>query len=148
MKRREGGLKFSLIFASFFGAAMVAAAFAYSNYRFSQYKFMDFSDSIFYTKKDIFTPEDDVYTMVVYSSNMQDFDTFKSKISKDDPILAIDIFQQKRGKQGDVLFLWAGINTVLQVVQRFNIYRVPTVFRIKRFKDTKFKQDSLIEVIE
>ena len=30
------------VFASFFGAALIAAAFAYFNYKFSEYKFIDF----------------------------------------------------------------------------------------------------------
>jgi len=148
MKLNRGGGSFSLVFASFFGAAMIAAAFAYSNYRYSEYKFIDFSKSIFYTKKDIFTPEQDVYTVVIYSSNMQDFNTILDKITKNNPILAIDISQQKRGKDGDVLFIWSGMNTLLKVVQRFNVYDVPSAFRIKRFKNSNFKQDSLIEVVE
>ena len=53
MSSARGRRQFSLIFASFFGAAMIAGAFAYSNWRFSEYKFIDFSKLIFYTKKDI-----------------------------------------------------------------------------------------------
>ncbi len=146
MNRGRG--QFSLVFASFFGAALIAAAFAYSNYRFSEYKFIDFSKWIFYTQKDIFTPQYDNYTVVVYSSNMQNFNTILGKISKDNPILAIDIFQQKRGKKGDVLYISSGMNTLLQVIQRFNVYEIPSAFRIKRFKNSNFKQDSLVEIIE
>ncbi len=148
MKLGRGRGQFFLVFASFFGAAMIATAFAYSNYRFSQYKFIDFSESIFYTKEDIFTPKDDLYTVVIYSSNMQSFNTILGKLSRDNPILAIDMFQQKRGQEGEVLYIWAGMNTILQVVQRFNVYELPTVLRIKRFEGSNFKQDSLIEVIE
>jgi hypothetical protein len=79
---------------------------------------------------------------------MQDFNTILGKITKNNPILAIDMFQQKRGKEGDVLFIATGMNTLLKVVQRFNVYEVPSAFRIKRFKNSNFKQDSLIEVIE
>lgn len=148
MKLNRGRGQFSLVFASFFGAAMIAAAFAYSNYRYSEYKFIDFSKSIFYTKKDIFTPKYDTYTVVIYSSNMQSFNTILGKISKNNPILAIDMFQQKRGKEENVLFIGAGMNTLLKVVQRFNVYELPSAFRLKRFKGSNFKQDSLIEVIE
>ena len=115
---------------------------------FSEYKFIDFSKWIFYTKKDIFTPQYDKYTVVVYSSNMQDFNTILGKITKDNPILAIDMFQQKRGKKGEVLYINSGMNTLLQVIQRFNVYELPSAFSIKRFKNSNFKQDSLIEVIE
>jgi len=140
--------QFSLVFASFFGAAMIAAAFAYSNYRFSQYKFIDFSQSIFYTKDDIFTPKYDEFIVVIYSSNMQNFDTIKSKISKEYPIVAIDMFQQKRGEIDEVLYIWAGMNRLLQVIQRFNIVEIPSSFKIKRYRDTNFKQDSLVKVIK
>ena len=148
MKTNGGRRQFSLVFASFFGAAMIAAAFAYSNYRYSQYKFLDFSDLIFYTKKDIFTPNSDKYTVVIYSSNMQKLSSIIGKVSKENPILAIDMFQQKRGKEGQILYLWAGMNTILKVVQRFNVYEIPSAFRIKRFKNKNYKQDSLIEVVK
>mgnify|MGYP001774204115 CR=1 FL=1 len=148
MKINRGRGQFSLVFASFFGAAMIAAAFAYSNYRYSEYKFINFSNLIFYTKKDIFTPVSEKYTVVVYSSNMQDFNTILDKISKENPILAIDMFQQKRGKEGEVLYIASGMNTLLKVVQKFNVYDLPSAFRIKRFKDMNYKQDSLIEVVQ
>jgi len=148
MKINRGRGQFSLIFASFFGAAMIAAAFAYSNYRYSEYKFLDFSNLIFYTKKDIFTPVSEKYTVVVYSSNMQNFNTILDKISKENPILAIDMFQQKRGKEEEVLYLFSGMNTILKVIQKFNVYDLPSAFRIKRFKDMNYKQDSLIEVVQ
>ena len=50
-KRRGSLLPLTYIFGSFFGAAMIATAFAYSNYRFSQYKFVDFAKLVFYEKK-------------------------------------------------------------------------------------------------
>ncbi|WP_024954933.1 hypothetical protein [Sulfurospirillum arcachonense] len=146
MNRGRG--QFSLVFASFFGAALIAAAFAYSNYRFSEYKFIDFSKWTFYTKKDIFHPISDKYTVIIYSSNMQELNTVLDKISKDNPIIAIDMFQQKRGKEGNVLYIASGMNTLLKVIQRFNIYELPSAFALKRFKGTRFKQDSLIEVVE
>jgi len=140
--------QFSLIFASFFGAAMIAGAFAYSNWRFSQYKFVDFSNLIFYTNKDIFIPKKDVYTVVIYSSQMQKLNTILNKISKKDSIIAIDMFQKKRGKAENVTYVSSGMNTMIKVIQQFNIYELPSAFRIKRFNKTQFKQDSLIEVIE
>lgn len=148
MSTSRGRRQFSLVFASFFGAAMIAAAFAYSNWRFSEYKFVDFSDLIFYTKKDIFIPKQDIYTVVIYSSKMQKLDTILDKISKDNPIIAIDMFQEKRGQKDGVIYVTSGMNTILKVIQRFNIYELPTAFRIKRFKGDNFKQDSMIEVIE
>lgn len=150
MKSKQGRGVFSLnyLFASFFGAALIASAFAYSNYRFSEYKFINFNEWIFYTKGDVFIPKNDTYTVVVYSSNMHDFETLRQKIKKDSNILAIDMFQQKRGYEKGVLFISAGMNTILKVIQRFNIYELPSAFVIKRFNNTQYKQDSLIEIIE
>ncbi len=146
----KGRKVFSLnyLFASFFGAALIASAFAYSNYRYSEYKFIDFSQWIFYEKKDIFSPKKDNYTLVIYSSNMQDFSSFKNKLDTKDPLIVLDMFQQKRGLEEDVLYLGAGMNTLLKVVQRFNVYELPSVLKIKKFKDTNYKQDSLIKVIK
>ena len=150
MRISQGRRVFSLnyLFASFFGAALIAGAFAYSNYRFSEYKFIDFEKLVFYTKKDIFIPKSDRYTVVLFSSNMQNFETIRSKLKQESPILAIDIFQQKRGLEGDVLFINSGMNTILKVIQTFNIYELPTAFAIKKFKNNQYKQDSLIEVVE
>lgn len=148
MSTSRGRRQFSLDFASFFGAAMIAAAFAYSNWRFSEYKFVDFSKLIFYTKKDIFIPKHDIYTVVIYSSKMQNFSNVLNKLSKDNPIIAIDMFQEKRGEEGGVIYVTSGMNTILKIIQRFNVYELPTAFRIKRFKDNNFKQDSMIEVVE
>jgi hypothetical protein len=148
MSTSRGRRQFSLVFASFFGAAMIAAAFAYSNWRFSEYKFVDFSKLIFYTKKDIFIPKHDIYTVVIYSSKMQNFSNVLNKLSKDNPIIAIDMFQEKRGEEGGVIYVTSGMNTILKIIQRFNVYELPTAFRIKRFKDNNFKQDSMIEVVE
>lgn len=150
MKISQGRRVFSLnyLFASFFGAALIAGAFAYSNYRFSEYKFINFDNVVFYTNKDIFIPKSDIYTVVIYSSNMQKFETIQKKLKKDSNILAIDMFQQKRGLEDGVLFINSGMNTLLKVIQRFNIYELPSAFRVKRFKNNQYKQDSMIEIIE
>ncbi len=147
---RKGRKLFSLnyLFASFFGALMIAGAFAYFNYRFSEYKFINFQNWIYYGKSDIFTPKQDEYTMVIYSSNMQDISQILQKVNKSNPIIAIDLYQKKRGKQNGVTYLTAGMNTLLKLIQRFNIYEVPSVFRIKKFKNFLYKQDSMIEVIK
>jgi len=147
----RGGRKvFSLnyLFASFFGALMIAGAFAYFNYRFSEYKFIDFNRWIYYEKSDIFVPSSESYTVVIYSSNMQDFNKILQKINKSNPIIAIDLYQKRRGKKGDVLYLTSDMNTLLKLIQRFNIYDVPSAFKIKRFKKSLYKQDSMIEAIK
>jgi len=147
---RKGRKLFSLnyLFASFFGALMIAGAFAYFNYRFSEYKFINFQNWIYYEKSDIFIPKQDEYTVVIYSSNMQDISKILQKVNKSNPIIAIDLYQKKRGKKNGVTYLTAGMNTLLKLIQRFNIYEVPTAFRIKKFKNLLYKQDSMIEVIK
>ena len=79
---------------------------------------------------------------------MQKFDTILDKISKENPIIAIDMFQEKRGQKDSVIYVTSGMNTILKVIQSFNVYELPTAFRIKRFKGSNFKQDSMVEVVE
>ncbi len=148
MKRGRKLFSLNYLFASFFGALMIAGAFAYFNYRFSEYKFIDFNNWIYYQKSDIFVPTSDKYTVVVYSSNMQNINTILQKINRLNPIIAIDLYQKKRGSKKGVVYVTSGINTLLKLIQRFNIYDVPTAFRIKKFKKLLYKQDSMIEVIK
>jgi uncharacterized membrane-anchored protein YitT (DUF2179 family) len=147
---KGGSRVFSLnyLFASFFGALMIAGAFAYFNYRFSEYKFIDFSRWVYYEKSDIFTPKSKRYTVVVYSSNMQNINQILKKINKSNPIIAIDLYQKKRGKKSEVMYLTSDINTLLKLIQRFNIYEVPSAFIIQRYKKALYKQDSMVEVIK
>lgn len=148
MKPSRGRKIFSLnyFFASFFGALMIASAFAYYNYKFSEYKFIDFEKIVFYEKADIFRPKHETYTVLVYSSNRDDLQKTLPKLKKTTPILAIDMFQQDRsGEVGNVLHVSAGMNTLLAFIQRFNIYEVPTFFRLKKHGKYLYKQDSPIE---
>ncbi len=148
MKKGRKIFSLNYLFASFFGALMIAGAFAYFNYRFSEYKFIDFGRWIYYQKSDIFVPNNDKYTVVIYSSNMQDIDKILQKVNKINPIIAIDLYQKKRGKKGGIIYITSGMNTLLKLIQRFNIYEVPSAFRIKKFKKLLYKQDSMIEKIK
>ena len=42
----------------------------------------------------------------------------------------------------------ASINTMLQVIQRFNIYSVPSAFVIRKEKDNLYKQNSAIKILK
>lgn len=148
MKKGRKIFSLNYLFASFFGALMIAGAFAYFNYRFSEYKFIDFGKWIYYQKSDIFVPNYDKYTVVIYSSNMQNIDKILHNVNKINPIIAIDLYQKKRGKRKGVVYITSGINTLLKLIQRFNIYEVPSAFRIKKFKKLLYKQDSMIEKIK
>jgi len=126
---------------------MVAAFFFYYNYKFQTYKFLDFSKLILYSKSDIFEPKEDEYYLLIFSSKMSNLDSLLQKIKHDYPIIALDIFQN-RVDRNDVLYLSAGINTIIKIIQFLNIYEVPVVLKIKRYHKKVYKQDSPIEVIK
>ena len=124
---------------------MIAGAFAYYNYKFSEYKFFDFKQHTFYTSKDIFIPSHKAYTVLVYSSNMQDVEKLSTKLTKSNPILAIDLYQKRFKEENSTISISSGMNTLLKFIQRFNIYDVPCAFEIKQIKNELYKQDTMIE---
>lgn len=134
----------STLLASFFGAAMIAAAFAYFNYKFSEYKFVDFKEWIFYEKKDIFTPKADKYIVVFYSSKEKGIAELLAKTDLSYPVLAIDYYNEIYENSQNTVFLRSGTKTTLKFIQRFNIYEVPSIFFIKKNKESLYKQDSMI----
>jgi hypothetical protein len=126
---------------------MVAAFFFYYNYKFSEYKFIDFNKIILYTKKDIFTPTKDEYTLILFSSKRDDLAKLIKKIKTPYPILAIDIFQSRKTYQ-NIIYTTAGINTIIKIIQYLNIYEIPVAVNIKRYNKLLYKQDSPITVIK
>ncbi len=147
-QRGKSFLSLSTILASFFGAAMIAAAFAYFNYKFSEYKFINFKDWTFYEKSDLFTPKADKYIVVFYSSREADTMQLLAKTQLKLPILAIDYYNKVRKNTKSTTFLRSGTRTSLNFIQRFNIYNSPSIFIIKRTKDTLYKQDSMIRKLD
>jgi hypothetical protein len=147
---RGGTSLFSLstLLASFFGAAMIAAAFAYFNYKFSEYKFIDFKEWIFYEKKDIFIPNADKYIVVFYSSKEKGTMELLAKTNLNIPILAIDYYNEVRENTHSTTFLRSGTKNSLSFIQRFNIYESPSIFFIKKSKDSLYKQDSMIRKLD
>jgi len=127
---------------------MIAGAFAYYNYTFSKYKFFDFKKNIFYEKRDIFTPQKQKYTVIVYSSNMQSYKEIVKKIKTSNPILAIDLYQKRFNKEDSIIPITSGMNTLLKFVQKFNIYEVPTFFDIKKVREKLYQQDSSIKKLK
>ena len=136
------------VLASFFGAAMIAGAFAYFNYKFAEYKFIDFSQWSLYEKNDLFKPTQPKYLVIVYSSKDQGSEQLFSKLTSKYPVIAIDFYQNSFENFKSIEFLRAGSNTTLQIIQRFNIYHVPSIFIIKKVKDTLYKQDSMIQKLD
>lgn len=149
--RRSRPLSASLVLGSFFGALMVAVAFAYYNYTFAQYKFIDFSEFILYEQSDLFTPKHEIYNLIFYNSKNDLLATIKAAKGFDTthPILAIDFGQNKFANDANITYVTAPTNTLLAVIQRFNIYKVPVSFLIKRdSKESLYKQHSMIQQIE
>ena len=147
-KRTKIFFSLSTLLASFFGAAMIASAFAYFNYKFSEYKFINFKDFVFYEKSDIFTPKAQKYIVVFYSSRNRESQEELAKLNLNLPILAIDYYNKAHKNSKYTTFLRAGTTTSLKFIQRFNIYSVPSLFFIKRTKETLYKQDSMIRKLD
>ncbi|MCW8837907.1 MAG: hypothetical protein OQK11_04305 [Thiovulaceae bacterium] len=150
VKNKGGKSLFSLstLLASFFGSALIAAAFAYFNYKFSEYKFIDFKEWVFYEKSDIFTPSKEKYVVVFYSSRDADTQEQLARTNLNIPILAIDYYNRVRENSSSTTFLRSGTKNSLNFIQRFNIYESPSIFFIKKTKDTLYKQDSMIRKLD
>lgn len=128
---------------------MIAAAYAYFNYKFSEYRFVDFRNEIvLYTSKNIFVPSEDEYMVVVYSSNMPNSQKFLNELTSEYKILAIDLYQKRAESDDKIIYLTAGMDTLLQFVQKFNVYGVPTVFLLKKINNVLYKQDSDIRLVK
>jgi len=148
---RKGGkslFSLSTLLASFFGAAMIAGAFAYFNYKFSEYKFIDFKKFVYYEKSDIFKPSKEKYIIVFYSSREKGTMDKLAHLNLKLPILAIDYYNRIHANSKTTTFLRSGTNTSLKFIQRFNIYNSPSIFFIKKVKDSLYKQDSMIRKLD
>lgn len=150
MARRGGKSLFSLstLLASFFGAAMIAVAFAYFNYKFSEYKFINFNEWIFYEKNDVFIPNAKKYIVVFYSSKEKGTMEKLAKTNLNLPILAIDYYNKVRNNTQTTTFLRSSTKNSLNFIQRFNIYESPSIFFIKKHKESLYKQDSMIRKLD
>jgi len=147
-QRGKSLLSVSTLLASFFGSALIAGAFAYFNFKFSEYKFIDFGDWIFYEKSDIFVPKEQKYIVVFYSSREANTQNQLANTDLNIPIIAIDYYNQVRENTKTTTFLRSGTKNSLNFIQRFNIYESPSIFFIKKTKDTLYKQDSMIRKLD
>lgn len=147
-KRGQSLFSLSTLLASFFGTALIAGAFAYFNYKFSEYKFIDFKKWTFYEKSDIFTPNKDKYIVIFYSSRESDTQKKLANINLNIPIIAIDYYNTVRENSKTTTFLKSGTKNSLNFIQRFNIYESPSIFFIKKSKDSLYKQDSMIRKLD
>ena len=149
-ERKKGKSLFSLstLLASFFGAAMIAGAFAYFNYKFSEYKFVNFKEWVFYTQTNLFQPNEEKYLVIFYSSKHKGALTTLEHLQLPYPVLAIDYYNTTHPSTQHVLYLRTGTDTSLKFIQRFNIYETPSIFFIKKQKDFLYKQDSMIHKLK
>ena len=127
---------------------MIATAFAYFNYKFSEYKFINFHEWIFYEKSEIFIPKEDKYVVVFYSSKDKNTKELLANVHLRLHIIAIDYYNKVSENTKNVTYLRSGTTTSLKFIQRFNIYDSPSIFFIKRNKDTLYKQDSMIRKLD
>ncbi len=127
---------------------MIAASFAYFNYKFSEYKFINFSEWTFYEKSALFSPHEEKYIIVFYSSREQNTMNLLATMNLGIPILAIDYYNRVRENTDSTIFLRSGTKTSLSFIQRFNIYESPSIFFIKKHKDSLYKQDSMIRKLD
>ncbi len=146
--RGKSLLSVSTLLASFFGAALIAAAFAYFNFKFSEYKFIDFGKWTFYEKSDIFIPKEKKYIVVFYSSREPNTQDQLANIDLGIPVIAIDYYNTVRQNTKTTTYLRSGTKNSLSFIQRFNIYESPSIFFIKKTKDTLYKQDSMIRKLD
>lgn len=143
MRERKGFR--SYLFSSFFGAAMIAAVYAYFNYKFSQYHFIDFDKTLFYTANDLFVPHEERYTLLVYSSKKDKVEELLARVPEHERLLALDLSGGRFPSEGEIIYITSTINTLLPLINRFKIMEVPVVFDIERVDKNNFKQSSKIE---
>jgi len=147
--RGKSPFSFTYVFASFFGAAMIAIAFGYYNYKYSQYRFINFKETILYTKSKLFVPDKARYIVVIYSSHMGDITPALAPLKKENTVLAVDLYQKRRAGEKGVVYATAGTNTLLKIIHRFHIREVPSYFLIERQNDKGlYKQASKIYLLE
>ena len=127
---------------------MIGSAYAYFNFKFSEYRFINFSEITLYSQEDIFVPKDDKYILLFFNSNNQVLLEKIQKLNRDSTVLAIDLNQKRFQSNNRVIFLTSSMNMLLQIVQKFNIYGVPTFLTIKRENSAVYKQDSAVQIIE
>ncbi|MGE4295045.1 MAG: hypothetical protein AB7E49_05030 [Campylobacterales bacterium] len=127
---------------------MVAAAYTYFHITFSRFNFINFTEWVFYTgDTTVFEPDAQRYLVVVYSSFQKEADEILKGVHnpKAHPVLLIDLSQSRKPSSGETIYLTAGMNTLLETVQRFHIRHSPSAFWIERRSEGLYKQASAVE---
>lgn len=123
---------------------MVASAYAYFNFKFSEYRFIDFNKYTFYTQKNIFIPDQQTYVLLLYSSHSKTQLEKVKDLKVDYPILAIDIHQKRFPSTDKLIYTTTGINSVINIIQKFNVYNTPSLLFINKQSGLVYKQASKI----
>lgn len=124
--------------------------YSYYSYKFSRFHFVDFSEWVFYTGDGtVFEPTEESYIVFLYSSLQGGFEEFSSRVNNSDGItmLVVDLAQTRRESADNIIYITAGINTLLPFIRQFNILHLPSVMLIKKEKGTLFKQASRLETL-
>lgn len=135
----------------FFATLFLAAWFFYFQWSYTKFKFIDFQKTAFYGKDYIFSPLDEEYIIILYNSKSSDILSLSKKIPNESnlKIMAIDFYQNTNNDiVGNVIPLSAGMDTLLQLSNKFKITKLPVYFKIKRESMNKFVQNSRITNIK
>lgn len=135
----------------FFATLFLAAGFFYFQWSYTKFKFIDFQKTSFYGKDYIFSPLDEEYIIILYNSKSSDMLSLSKKIPNESnlKIMAIDFYQNTNNDiVGNVIPLSAGMDTLLQLSNKFKITKLPVYFKIKRESMNKFVQNSKITNIK
>ena len=131
----------------FFATLFMAVAFFYFQYNYTKLKVIDFSEFAFYGSDFVFSPKESEYIVLLYNSKVSQFAQIAKAVPNESglTILAIDFYQNKnQSPSGNVIPLSAGMNTLLKMSRIFKVDKIPSYFRIKQQKATKYAQDSKI----
>lgn len=125
----------------------MAASFFYFQWTYTKFKSIDFDKNVFYGKNYIFTPLDDEYIIILYNSKSSNILDLSKKISNESnlKIIAVDFYQNTEKEIIDnVIPVSSGMNTLLQLANKFKIVKIPVFFKVKRESLFKFIQNSRI----
>lgn len=119
-------------------------AFLYYQYSFRAVSKINFKENGFFIQKDdkgieYFEPKDLEYQLCFYSSHQENWKDFLNQQSKDyqNKILAVDLYQSGIIQDNKIVNLKVGSHGLLELINRFEIKKVPICFKIKQNKEKK-----------
>lgn len=138
------------IFSIFFAVFFSACAYFYFQYSYTKFTKVRFDEWVLYQGEEIFAPLSDSYTLYFYSSHIKEQKEFikSMTIPAQKPVLAIDVYQYHgESTQDHLLFVSAGIDTILKYVNRFKITELPALVDIEREGIYLYYQSSRVQVV-